>query len=79
MNQTDMRLQSSFIVDWGLDFITKGLSTKLLVAFDSKAYNTRNAQREYDAYGSHTATSTTPPACCASTRKRPKAAAPTAE
>ena len=57
MNQTDMRLQSSFIVDWGLDFITKGLSTKLLVAFDSKAYNTRNAQREYDAYGSHTATS----------------------
>lgn len=56
MNETDMRLESSFIVDWGLDFITKGLSTKLLVAFDSKAYNTRNAQREYDAYGTSLAT-----------------------
>ncbi len=55
MAETDMRLESSFIVDWGLDFITKGLSTKLLVAFDSKAYNTRNAQREYDAYGSSVA------------------------
>lgn len=51
MNETDMRLESSFVADWGLDFITKGLSTKLLVAFDSKAYNTRNGQREYRSYG----------------------------
>ncbi len=56
MNETDMRLESSFVVDWGLDFITKGLSTKLLVAFDSKAYNTRNAQREYRSYGANSAT-----------------------
>ncbi len=50
MAETNMRLESSIVADWGLDFITKGLSTKLLVAFDSKAYNNRNAQREYDAY-----------------------------
>lgn len=50
MAETNMRLESSIIADWDLDFITKGLSTKLLVAFDSKAYSERNAQREYDAY-----------------------------
>lgn len=50
MAETNMRLESSIVADWGLDFITKGLSTKLMVAFDSKAYSERNAQREYDAY-----------------------------
>lgn len=50
MAETNMRLESSLVADWGLDFITKGLSTKLLVAFDSKAYNNRIALREYDAY-----------------------------
>ncbi len=49
-NETNMRLESSFVIDWDLDFITKGLSTKFMVAFDSKAYSTRQGQREYDSY-----------------------------
>ena len=49
-HQTYMTLNSSFILDWGLDFITKGLSTKLQIAFDTKAHGTRQGEREYDVY-----------------------------
>lgn len=50
LHETNMNLNSSFSLDWGLDFITKGLSTKLLIAFDAKAYNQREGIREYDSY-----------------------------
>jgi TonB-linked SusC/RagA family outer membrane protein len=49
-HQTDMTLNTSVIMDWGLDFITKGLSTKLQVAFDAKAHGTRQGEREYRVY-----------------------------
>jgi len=55
LHETNMTLNSSFAVDWGLDFITKGLSTKLLIAFDSKAYNQRQGIREYDSYSTQVA------------------------
>lgn len=49
-HQTYMTLNSSFILDWGLDFLTKGLSTKLQVAFDTKTHGTRQGEREYPVY-----------------------------
>lgn len=49
-HQTYMTLNTSFIMDWGLDFLTKGLSTKLQVAFDTKTHGTRQGEREYPVY-----------------------------
>ena len=49
-HQTYMTLNTSFIMDWGLDWITKGLSTKLQVAFDTKTHGTRQGEREYPVY-----------------------------
>ncbi|RHJ85494.1 TonB-dependent receptor [Parabacteroides sp. AM08-6] len=49
--QTNTNLNSSLILDWGLDFITKGLSTKFMISFDSKAQTTLQGVRSYDAYG----------------------------
>lgn len=48
---TRTNLNSSIIADWGLDFITKGLSTKLMISFDTKAMTTLQGFREYDTYG----------------------------
>lgn len=55
MKETNMNLNSSFTIDWGLDFITPGLSTKLLAAFDLKAYSQRKANCEYDSYAAEVA------------------------
>ncbi|MBS6654242.1 MAG: hypothetical protein KH283_09605, partial [Collinsella sp.] len=49
--ETNTNLNSSLIVDWGLDFITKGLSNKFMISFDSKAVTTLQGVRSYDAYG----------------------------
>lgn len=49
--ETNVNLNSSVTLDWGLDFITKGLSTKLMVSFDSKAFTRLEGWRMYDAYG----------------------------
>lgn len=49
--ETNTNLNSSLILDWGLDFITKGLSTKFMISFDSKALTTLQGVRSYDAYG----------------------------
>lgn len=54
---TNMNLNSSLTLDWGLDFITKGLSTKLMVAFDAVSATTLSAARVYDVYRAHPATS----------------------
>lgn len=43
-------LNSSLTVDWGLDFITKGLSVKGLVAFDSNAGTVLQGYRGMDVY-----------------------------
>ena len=48
---TRTNLNSSIIADWELDFITKGLSTKLMISFDTKAMTTLQGFREYDTYG----------------------------
>ena len=43
-------LNSSLVLDWGLDFITKGLSAKGLVAFDSNASTVRQGARSLNTY-----------------------------
>lgn len=43
-------LNSSLAVEWGLDFITKGLSAKGLVAFDSHATTVRQGYRGVNIY-----------------------------
>jgi TonB-linked SusC/RagA family outer membrane protein len=48
--ETGTMLNSSLILDWGLDFITKGLSTKFLIAFDAKARTILQGVRSYDCY-----------------------------
>ena len=48
---TYVNLQSSLALDWGLDFITKGLSTRVMIAFDTKANNSIQGSRTYDSYG----------------------------
>lgn len=48
--ETRSNLNASFGLDWGLDFITKGLSTKFMVSYDTKAWSTLQAARFYDEY-----------------------------
>jgi len=43
-------LNSSLALDWGLDFITKGLSAKGLVAFDSHASTVRQGVRSLNTF-----------------------------
>ena len=43
-------LNSSFNLEWGLDFITKGLSLKSLIAFDSQASTILQGVKAYDSY-----------------------------
>lgn len=52
-------LNSSLALDWGLDFITKGLSAKGLVAFDSHASTTRQGVRSLNTYAFYVARSET--------------------
>lgn len=49
-SSTNMNLNSSFVVDWGLDFLTKGLSTKFMVAFDAVSSTSLTASRLFDIY-----------------------------
>lgn len=51
-NQTNMKLNSSVVLDWGLDFITKGLSTKFMASFDVNAYTNRTGERQFVFYES---------------------------
>ncbi|MDR1156429.1 MAG: TonB-dependent receptor [Bacteroidales bacterium] len=48
--ETSTMLNSSLALDWGLDFITKGLSAKAMIAFDAKARTILQGYRAYDAY-----------------------------
>ncbi|WP_228099532.1 MULTISPECIES: SusC/RagA family TonB-linked outer membrane protein [Bacteroidaceae] len=54
---TNMNLNSSLAIDWGLDFITKGLSTKFMVAFDAASSTTLTARRVFDVYRAYPAQS----------------------
>ena len=47
---TNMNLNSSLILDWGLGFIIKGLSTKFMVAFDAASSTSLTATRLFDLY-----------------------------
>ncbi len=49
--ETNTSLNTSLTVDWGLDFITKGLSTKVMLAYDSKAQTAMDGVRDIDMYG----------------------------
>lgn len=49
--ETKTNLNSSLILDWGLGFITEGLSTKFMVSFDSRALTDLQGVRAYDTYG----------------------------
>ncbi|MDR1866178.1 MAG: TonB-dependent receptor [Bacteroidales bacterium] len=48
--ETNTMLNSSLTIDWGLDFITKGLSTKFMASFDAKARTIIQGVRSYDCY-----------------------------
>jgi TonB-linked SusC/RagA family outer membrane protein len=48
--ETNTMLNSSLALDWGLDFITKGLSAKAMIAFDAKARTILQGVRAYDTY-----------------------------
>ena len=50
-------LNSSLTLDWGLDFITKGLSAKGMIAFDSHASTVLQGVRSLDTYGFNAARS----------------------
>ncbi|MDR0573294.1 MAG: TonB-dependent receptor [Tannerella sp.] len=54
--QTQSVLNSSFIADWGLDFLTKGLSTKFMISFDSDANTTLVGSRTFAFYNYSVAT-----------------------
>jgi TonB-linked SusC/RagA family outer membrane protein len=47
---TQSVLNSSFVADWGLGFITEGLSTKLMASFDSDASTTLVGARNFAYY-----------------------------
>lgn len=48
-------LNSSLTMDWGLDFITKGLSARGTIAFDSHASTVLNGVRQMDTYAAFVA------------------------
>lgn len=54
---TNLSLNSSVILDWGLDFITKGLSTKFMASFDAFSSTTTTATRMYNLYQAYPAKS----------------------
>lgn len=56
-NQTTAVLNSSLTIDWGLDFITKGLSTKALIAFDSRGNTSLEGYRGVNTYSANVARS----------------------
>ncbi|MDR1171419.1 MAG: TonB-dependent receptor [Bacteroidales bacterium] len=55
--ETNTMLNSSLALDWELDFITKGLSAKAMIAFDAKARTVLQGYRAYDTYQWHVARS----------------------
>jgi len=48
--ETATALNSSVILDWGLDFITKGLSTKLMLSYDTKARTIIDGYKDLNLY-----------------------------
>ena len=48
--ETTTMLNSSLALEWGLDFITKGLSARAMMAFDTKARTILEGYRAYDTY-----------------------------
>lgn len=50
MEQTNLNLNTQLALDWNLDFITKGLSTKFMAAFDTKSATSLYATRGYNTY-----------------------------
>lgn len=48
--ETSNNLNSSFALDWGLGFITPGLSARGMIAFDSYASSTLQGVRSLDTY-----------------------------
>ena len=55
--ETTNNLNSSLTLNWGLDFITKGLSAKGMIAFDSHASTVFQGVRDLDSYAFHVARS----------------------
>lgn len=48
--ETNTLLNSSLALDWGLDFITPGLSTKFMLSYDTKARTILQTYRAYNLY-----------------------------
>ncbi|MDR2384658.1 MAG: TonB-dependent receptor [Tannerella sp.] len=55
--ETSTTLNSSLSLNWGLDFITSGLSAKAMIAFDSRANTVLQGNRAYDTYSWYVARS----------------------
>jgi TonB-linked SusC/RagA family outer membrane protein len=55
--ETNTMLNSSLAMDWGLDFLTPGLSTKIMMSYDSKARTLLEGYRGYDCYSFSTSRS----------------------
>ncbi len=49
-DETSTVLNSSLALDWGLDFLTKGLSARGMIAFDSHANTVRQGSRDHNTY-----------------------------
>ncbi|MCD8101195.1 MAG: TonB-dependent receptor [Alistipes sp.] len=54
---TTVNLNSSFSLDWKLGFITEGLSTRGMIAFDNVNINYLDNQLPFDEYGAYVARS----------------------
>jgi TonB-linked SusC/RagA family outer membrane protein len=55
--ETNTMLNSSLTLDWGLDFITPGLSTKVMLSYDSKARTISEGRRRFKLYDYYVARS----------------------
>ena len=50
LRETKIKMNTSLIADWKLDSITKGLSTKFMVSYDSFGETNLNGVRTFDTY-----------------------------
>lgn len=50
LRETKIKMNTSLVADWDLKFITKGLSTKFMVSFDSFGETNLNGVRTFDTY-----------------------------
>jgi TonB-linked SusC/RagA family outer membrane protein len=55
--ETATSINTSFVLDWGLDFITGGLSAKFMISYDKKARTIIEGVKDMNLYTAYVATS----------------------